>query len=194
MKEVLTYEEIRSIQRAEKLKQELQKIDESFFEKVGGYIKDKIEMLETAKGETTRFAERAKEKIENELSNIKKITHDLYERREHKLLSYALSFVRTNKEFHDTTKMLPREERLYQEIVKTLEKYRNDLLYPITIGKSPNKGKKTKMLRVISKISQFVWGNGKVYGPFEKEDIVNLPNEIADLLIKKEKVMPIENT
>lgn len=194
MKDVLTYEEIRNIQRTERLNNELQKIDENFFEVVSKYIKEKMLMLEKAKGEVSRFSDKIKEKVENELSNAKKIMLDLYERREYKVLSYALAFVRTNKEFHDTTKMLSSEEMLYKEIVTTLEKYRTDLLYPLTNGEISSKEKKTKMMRVTSEIAQFVWGDGKVYGPFEPEDIVNLPNEIADLLIKKEKVMSIDNT
>ena len=48
-----------------------------------------------------------------------------------------------------------------------------------------------KLIRFLQEIPQFVGTDLSTYGPFDKEDIANLPSEIAELLIKKEKAEEI---
>jgi len=43
----------------------------------------------------------------------------------------------------------------------------------------------TKMIRFISPVPKFVGEELEVYGPFEEDDVANLPERIASLLIKK---------
>ena len=44
---------------------------------------------------------------------------------------------------------------------------------------------KTKLIRFIHSVPRFVGRHLEVYGPFEDDDTANLPEEIADILIKK---------
>ena len=59
--------------------------------------------------------------------------------------------------------------------------------------KSANELKKpVKLLRFLSHVSKFVGTELEEYGPFEEEDIANLPTEIADVLIAKGKAEEIK--
>jgi len=51
---------------------------------------------------------------------------------------------------------------------------------------------KTKLIRFIYSVPRFVGHNLEVYGPFEEDDTANLPEEIADILIKKSRAEEIK--
>jgi len=51
---------------------------------------------------------------------------------------------------------------------------------------------KTKLIRFIYSVPRFVGHNLEVYGPFEDDDTANLPEEIADILIKKGRAEEIK--
>ena len=51
---------------------------------------------------------------------------------------------------------------------------------------------KTKLIRFIYSVPKFVGRNLEVYGPFEEDDTANLPEEIADILIKKGRAEEIK--
>lgn len=53
--------------------------------------------------------------------------------------------------------------------------------------------KKLKLLRFIEPVDELVDLELNTYGPFEKEDVAALPQELADLLIKQKKVEEIMN-
>ena len=45
--------------------------------------------------------------------------------------------------------------------------------------------KNAKIIRFLNHVPKFVGKELEDYGPFEEEDIANLPSEIADVLISK---------
>ena len=51
---------------------------------------------------------------------------------------------------------------------------------------------KTKLIRFIYSVPRFVGRHLEVYGPFEEDDTANLPEEIADILIKKGRTEEIK--
>ena len=51
---------------------------------------------------------------------------------------------------------------------------------------------KTKLIRFIHSVPRFVGRHLEVYGPFEEDDTANLPDEIADILIKKGRTEEIK--
>ena len=44
-----------------------------------------------------------------------------------------------------------------------------------------------KLVLFIESIEEFVGLNGETFGPFEKDEIVNLPKQIADILVEDKK-------
>ena len=50
----------------------------------------------------------------------------------------------------------------------------------------------TKMIRFISPVPKFVVEELEVYGPFEEDDVANLPEKVSDLLIQRNRAEKIE--
>ena len=46
---------------------------------------------------------------------------------------------------------------------------------------------KSQKIRFLDAVPKFIGKDLEEYGPFEKEDVANLPSEIADVLINKER-------
>lgn len=149
-----------------------------------------------------RFSDDAKASAETELNNARRVLKDIYERREKKILLSCLSSSRTNNGVVDLRKMLEAEKDFYSEVVEVLKKYRNKILTPVLVGEAGENVKKlaeikkeeeqsNKTVGVLDDIPAFKWNNDKVYGPFKKDDIANLPKILAELLINQKKASEI---
>lgn len=60
------------------------------------------------------------------------------------------------------------------------------------ITEPPKKTKNTKMIRILAQIPKFIGRELEVYGPFNPDDMANIPSEIADILIKKGRAEEIK--
>lgn len=52
--------------------------------------------------------------------------------------------------------------------------------------------KRTKQVKFKQPVPKFVGEELEVYGPYEEEDVASLPSEIADLLLRKDKVVEVQ--
>ena len=208
----ITYETLYEILRREKSKDELQKLDESFFRDVLEYLKEKTQMLQDAAGKFDMFSVEERDNTQIQLHNIKKILKELYERREKKIIEMALNKSKTNSNIIDTSNLLAKEHELYNKTVKTLDSFRKDILFSLLEMKAPVTAEfkdvqppepeqtpspeKTPepvpkpdpafvKVRFLQKVEQFVGKELELYGPFEPETAAELPKEIADILINK---------
>jgi len=169
------YEELRKIHRKEKTSPELQQLDEDFYSQVAFYLKEKEELLEKMKKSDNKFSEDASEKIKTEISNIKSIVKDIYERREKKILTTAISSTRVDGQI-DLINMLDCEEEIYNKIMKILENNRKDILEKALKGegieniknlyKIGKEEQNKELVRVTNEVPEFKWKDGEVYGPF----------------------------
>ncbi|MAG91608.1 hypothetical protein CMO83_02950 [Candidatus Woesearchaeota archaeon] len=205
---VITYETLFELLKREKERNDLQKLEPTFYSDTINYIKDKKKILE-AKGDSP-FASDERKKTERQLENIYKILKELYERREKKLITLALDKSRTQSNLIDTTALLKEEKVFYDATTNLLDTYRNAILITLLNEKMPfmeplkdEKPKEdfksaleiknpTKLVRFMFQVPKFVGPELEEYGPFETEDIANLPMEIADVLINKGKVEEIK--
>ena len=202
MSEIITYEALYEILRKEKSSSELQTLDENFFQNVVNYIKEKSEILESQKKKTSIFASVEIIKTQKQLDNIKKILKELYERRENKIIQIALFSSRTSQK-KENLGLLEEENEFYQKLENMFSNYRKDILIKILSKKLPkieepkdikteNKERnKTKLVRFIHSLPKFVGEDLNIYGPFEEEDISNLPLKVAKVLIKKRRAQKI---
>lgn len=198
---VITYETLFEILQIEKERADLQKLEPTFFSDTISYIKDKKKMLE-AKSDST-FALDEKKKTERQLENIHKILKELYERREKKIINLALDKSRTKSSLIDTIALLKEEKVVFDALTNLLDTYRDAILYSVLNERMPfmlqmkdekpkedfktalDLKKSTKLVRFIHPVARFIGPELEEYGPFEEEDIANLPEEIADVLINK---------
>lgn len=195
---IITYENLYEILRREKYRTELQKIDETFYQDVVKYLQEKTAILESQSKKDNIFASTELEKTQTQLKNVLKILKELYEKRENKILQFAL-FCSRSKNAQDTSTMLPEEYALYSQIKETLDNYRDGILINLLQNKMPSvqleqpkalKGEeKTDSLsiQILKDIPEFVGPDLSVYGPFKIGEKQQIPKIIAQMLIDTEQ-------
>ena len=194
----VTYETLFELLKREKDTTDLQKLEPNFFNDFVDYLNEKKNILNK---EDTLFSYDEKKKVEKQIENAKRIIKEIYDRREKKILNIALMKSRTKSNVIDTSALLENEKGFFDEIVKVLNLFRNEVIDPIITGKYalkatienegnegkniPKEDKSTKLVRFLYSVPKFVGKELEEYGPFAEEDIANLPAEIADVLISK---------
>ena len=196
---IITYENLYNILRKEKQNQELQELKDTFYNEVMAYIEEKKEILESQQKKESIFTTIEVQKTKKQLENIFKILKELYEKRENKIIYLALLNSKTNEETNEESFMLERELELYESLKKVLDNSRNSIFDSIINGnkqkeqediepkdlKVEKMPKNSKKITILKPIESFVDTNLKTRGPFKKEDMAILPEEIAELLISK---------
>ncbi len=199
----LTYETLFEILRREKNRGELQQLDQTFFKDFSDYLLEKSKIMKKDNEQSKLFGEQEKLKTLNELANIKKIIKELYEKRERKIIELVLNKSRTNSSLITNTNLLPEEVPFYESLLETLNQNRSTILHSVLdtdktkILKAKAKTKKnTKLIKFKQKVDKFVGKELESYGPFETEDVANIPVEIAQILIQSGKAgeVRIENS
>ena len=195
---IITYENLYEILRREKYRTELQKIDETFYQDVIKYLQEKTAILESQSKKESIFASTELEKTQTQLKNVLKILKELYEKRENKILQFAL-FCSRSKNAQDTSTMLPEEFALYSQLKETLDNYREGILTSLLQNRMPSiqledpkalKGEeKTDSLsiQVLKDIPEFVGPDLGIYGPFKAGETQQLPHMIAQMLVDTEQ-------
>ncbi len=132
----ITYESLFELLRNEKNKEELQSLDKEFFKNIIEYLNEKKSILD--KPDDNIFIESEKQKARHQLENIKKITKDLCQRREKKIISMALikSTVGANV---DESNLLEEEKLIFDYLVDLFDKYKTNVLNKIIEGVAPDK-------------------------------------------------------
>jgi DNA replication initiation complex subunit (GINS family) len=128
-----------------------------------------------------------------ELRNAQNVLKDIYDRREKKLLLAAALAVRGGKV--ERKNMLSKEGIVFDKIVQILKTERKNLDKTLAIEvveepkpkekrvKKPKKG--FVKVKILQNLPSFLGINGKEYGPFKENDVVELPEANANALIEK---------
>ena len=218
----ITYETLFEILRREKDKEELQKLSDSFFSDVIAYLEDRKKAfsevtlqsfgdkkkLEDELGNIRRILkdlyERREKKIVNLALNISRTKSNLIDTsgllKEEKELFDSLMNALDNGRENIIKKLLESKIPSFEQ-PRIEEPKTND----VQTDKAPEKEakeeagkeesqKNTKMVRFTNAVPKFVGKELEEYGPFEEEDIANLPAEIANVLIEKCRVEEIKET
>lgn len=208
----ITLETLYDILRNEKKREDLQKLEDTFFIDVIGYLKEKKALLDSQAKSTDVFAAGEREKLEYELRSIRRILKEIYEKREKKIIDIALNKSRTGSDIIDTSAMLREEKELYQEFLLNLDGFRRGILlkllnceFPLVMPLKPlvsvsasqteellktnikqetAEHDRTK-IRFIRPTPSFVWKDLKKYGPYDSGEETEIYPEVADLLVRK---------
>ncbi len=203
---VINYESLYEILRLEKSRTELQKLDSGFFKGVLDYLRDKQAILESQENKESIFASGEVDKTRIQIRNIQRILKELYERRESKIIQFALFSSRNFDSNIDISAMLPEEKGLFDSLSLSLNKSRESVLFNLLKNKEPltfsqDSGQKQKDLkrnqeiedsnsnkngprtvRFKCQVPEFVGTDLIAYGPFEKDDTASLPEEVIVFL------------
>lgn len=239
----ITYETLFDLLRKERSLEELQELDKRFWFHVIDYLKERQSFYD----KTSAIEQ---EKMRIQLTNIKRILKEIYERREQKILQLALNVIRTdNVGFIDTRNMLYEERLLFDQSVELLKEYKTGVLEQVFAYEAPTlaldkytadneesndssqdtdskqsdmqakqdgdatgqqdagvassqgqdlpnkvitENTQTKegtlLVKFVNAVPKFIGKDNEVFGPFAQGTITSLPKNIADILLKKEKV------
>ncbi len=196
----IVFETLYEILRREKYKNELQQLEPTFYADVVKYLAEKTSILESQQTKSSIFASAELQKTQKTLENVKKILKELYEKREGKVIQLA-RIAALMGETGELPEILPEERGLFREVRDTMVRYRKGILnnvlqvnYPKT--EEPEKPKElktekkleTKLVRFLNPTPKFIGDDLNVYGPYDEEDMAALPNRVANVLIKKNRV------
>ncbi len=124
MVNMLSYEDLYELLRAEKSSADLEKLTLNDLTKITSYFKAKEDLLKRQEVSTAFFSTKARVKIQLEIDNAMQMLRDLFERREAKVINRAVFSIRSGSKLKDTTNMLEHEENLYNALLDLLSKNR----------------------------------------------------------------------
>ncbi|MEK6937691.1 MAG: hypothetical protein AABX04_01465 [Nanoarchaeota archaeon] len=136
----ITLETLYDILRNEKKKEDLQKLEGTFYIDVVEYLREKISFLEKRAQDKDIFASGERDKLEYELRSIHRILKEIYEKREKKIIDIALNRSRTGSDIIDTSSMLNEEKEFYLRTLRELDNFRRGILVNLFKGELPNIG------------------------------------------------------
>lgn len=184
---MITYNEIYEAARKERYAEQLQPIPKNFIKEVADYLREKKEIAMKGNGDFSDSAVKMKKQLENAVT----LFRELIIRRRKKILGLVLIASETGISKQDFENMLQIEKELFEEIMKCVEisdKKLNELLN----GGIEEKTSENNLVLFIENVDSFVGLTGEKMGPYDKGQIVNMPKEIAKILISGGKVELIE--
>jgi len=189
----ITYETLFELSRRERNRDEIQELTSSFQADVAQYLDAKEKLI----SESTDS-----QKSQKQLDNARKILKELYEKREKKILLMALYRSRTGSDIMKTDNLLDGEKCLYNEIKNVCDRYRIQMNQaevkcgPESTEAQPSAAKPisaNSTVRFTAPVPRFVGRELETYGPYDAEDVVSIPSDIAEVLIKKGRAEAIED-
>jgi DNA replication initiation complex subunit (GINS family) len=183
------------IYRKEKMSPYLQELERDFYEEVRGAIRELEAQYDESRGNTKRESQ-----LLRELENVKSVVLELYEIRERKVVLGALNYVRRDGGEFEMEDLTESEEKMLEDLAGILKENRRAILE----GGGSKKVKKSKAekkqggkettpekkislvtIRITKDLPSIVGADGKIYGEFQEEDVVSLPDANARALIEQ---------
>ena len=189
---VITFNTLYDLLRREKANPDLQELDENFLRDVVEYINGKKALLE---GDGL-YADEEKIKLSHQLQQVYRILKELYDKREGKIIEITRNLSRTKGHIHKDN-LLPQEDKLFDEMLALFNKYRGGIIKNVLQGKMPGaEESEPKPLKTASQLEQlkvkftksmpeFIGPDMEKYGPFEAGEIRELPEDIAQFVVKR---------
>jgi DNA replication initiation complex subunit (GINS family) len=141
----ITYETLYELFRREKNRPELQDLPETFFKDVLEYVREKRRFLEESQQKLDIFSEGEKQKTQLQLTNIKKLIKDLYERREKKIVDMSINKSRTGSDIINTSNLLEVERNMFDVFVSFLNRFRQGIVNNIVEAREPESSVEMRM-------------------------------------------------
>jgi len=178
------YEDLYELLRNEKFSTDLQDMSLENLKKIRSYFNERNNKLNESES-SNMFSSHNKLKIQGEIDNATRIVNDLINIRERKIINRAIFTSRSNENIEDTSNMIEIEKKLYDFLNVELKKFRKSYLYEIE-NKELN-DKKQKKYVVLEDIPLLSDGINE-YGPYKKNDFIELPSNIANILVNESKI------
>ncbi len=184
----ISYKTLRKLQQAEQTSSVLSKINQNFYQDLFSYIKTLERSIENEKNPLKLKL------FTDEIQNTKKIANSIYEFREKKIVQTALATARGATP--DLKNILDIEKKLYTTLVDQITISRKAIFEepsdrhskihstPLQADQAKNTPNTNPIVRVLEDTPAFIGTDEKTYS-LRKEDVLSLPSEMADPLLKK---------
>jgi DNA replication initiation complex subunit (GINS family) len=185
---MITYNDLYEALRKERYNEQLQPLLKNFVKEVSDYLKDKEVFINKTNDLFSDETLKNKKHLENAISLFK----ELMLRRKKKLLELAFVSAETGVSKRDYDNMLSFEKETFEKIMKAINE--GDKIMEKTLNGTGEEtgGPKNKLIIFKSDTDEFLDLEGNKLGPFKKGDIVNIPQEIANILLVDNKADPVE--
>jgi len=177
---MITYNDIYEAARKERYSEQLQPLPKNFISEVSDYLREKRDIASKDNDVFSDVIIKTKKQLENAITLFK----ELILRRKKKILSLVLVAAETGISKQDFENMLPFEKTLFEDLMKNIdlsEKRLNDIL------NGNQEEQKNELVVFKEHVDEFVGLTGEKMGSYEKGQIVNMPKEIAKILIDSGK-------
>lgn len=185
------YTRLRNIYRLEKQSQQtLTKLEPDFYRLLGEYLREEREKVAKAREE---------QDIERLVyfANLVRLVDDFISIRQRKIVQLALASV--FEESWEPENMVGWEKDLYAEIVETVRRYREEALAAVGLREGERaevkeeKALKYIRVKILQEIPEFVGTDYRTYGPYSGGEVVELPPEIAEILLARNLAEVVED-
>jgi DNA replication initiation complex subunit (GINS family) len=183
---MIAYNEIYEAARKERYSEQLQPIQKNFVSEVSNYLKEKKDILQKEDDTFSDVVIKTKKQLENAITLFK----ELMLRRRKKILDLVLIAAETGISKQDFENMLLFEKRLFEELMKCVEKSDKEM-NEVLSGKE-EVTKKNNLIVFLESVEELILPSGEKIGPYDVGDVANLPIDIADIFVsdkKAEKVL-----
>jgi DNA replication factor GINS len=194
--EDITYKMLRRLQQSEQTSSALTKINSNFYQDLSSYVKNIERSVEQ---ETNKLKVKL---FSDEAENTRKIANSIYELREKKIVQAALATARGATP--DLRNLLDIEKKLYIALVEQIAASRKEIFEepterhqkkqptPQPVVDEPKRDSNTNpIVRVLEDTPEFIGTDEKTYS-LRKEDVLSLPREMTEPLLKKGVVKQVK--
>ena len=195
----LNYKFLRKIQQTEEKSPMLTKINTNFYSNLLGYMENlNVRLKKESKSQKKML-------LTNEIQNMNRIIWNIYEQREKKIFLSAISKARGGNP--NQKNLIEAEKNLFDSALELMMKSRKQFLKRrskkesvkdnknIESKKEENKFEKkcndNQMVMVTKDIPEFIGTDTKKYN-LRKWDIITLPKDMSDMLLKRDVVKEIK--
>lgn len=187
---MITYNDLYEALRKERYSEQLQPLMKDFVKEVASYLKERESFTGNSKALFSEENQKNKKQLENAVSIFK----ELVLRRKKKLLDLAFISAETGISKRDFDNMLSFERETFEKIMKAINEGDKAIEKLLSGGEGGEEStsQKNKFIMFKQDANEFLDLEGNKLGPFKKGDIVNIPQEIANILIVDNKADPIE--
>ena len=181
---MITYNDIYEALRKERYSEQLQLLPKKFVQEVAGYIADKKKIA----GQQEELFSDEIVKVKKQLENAVSIFNELMLLRKKKLLGLVFVASETGISKRDFENMLDFEKELFDKLILAVQETEKKVSSQFNNNGILVSSKiELKLILFLEDVEQLVGLNGDLFGPFKKDDIVNLPKQIADILVSGRK-------
>lgn len=180
---MITYNDIYESLRKERYSEQLQELPKKFISDVSNYISEK-KKISNREGDI--FSDEVS-KVKKQLENATSLFKELMLLRKKKLLGLVFIASETGISKRDFENMLNFEKELFDNVMSSMEHAEKTLVSEFSNGAFIPEGNIMKLVLFLDDVEELVGGSGETIGPFKKDEIVNIPKQIAEILVSDKK-------